>query len=36
MLYTGWSIKEKISKVLFAEHPQFLKINEFYTYTLGE
>ena len=28
--------KRKNVTVPFAEHPEFLKINEFYTYTLGE
>ena len=35
MLYTAWSTKEKIP-VFFAEHPEYLKINEFCEYTLGE
>ena len=29
-------IHKKIITVSFAEHPEFLRINEFYTYTLGE
>ena len=28
--------KRKNITVSFTEHPEFLKINEFYTYTLGE
>ena len=35
MLYTGWSTKWKLP-VFFAEHPGYLKINEFYAYTLGD